>query len=75
MAKSKEGDRIPVTLARAQGHEDPNYFVSINGKSYLIPKGKTTDVPPEVAAEIERSNAAVDAMYDKRDALRAKNPG
>lgn len=65
-------DRVTVTIPRARAGEDPNFFVGVNGKFYLIPKGQAVDVPPEVAAEIDRANAATDAMYDQRDARKAK---
>lgn len=64
--------RVSVTIPRATGKEDPNFFVGVNGKNYLIPKGQTVEVPPEVAAEIERHFKAVDDMYDKKDARMSK---
>lgn len=65
-------DRVTVTIPRARAGEDPNFFVGINGKNYIIPKGQAVDVPPEVAAEIDRFNAAVDAMYEAKDARLSK---
>lgn len=75
MAKKTDviNDRITVTIPRATGKEDPNFFVGINGKNYLIPKGQTVEVPPEVANEINRHFAAENAMYDAKDARKAKN--
>ena len=77
MATKKKVDDIPegkvrVTIPRARAHEDPNFFVAINGKNYLIPKGSSVDVPPEVAAEIWRAEAAEARFYDKADELKAK---
>ena len=76
MAKSPVTDeineRVSVTIPRARAGEDPNFFVGINGKNYIIPKGTTQEVPPEVAAEIDRYNKAVDAMYAAKDARLSK---
>ena len=68
----KQTDRVSVTIPRARGHEDPNLFVGINGKNYLIPKGSTVEVPPEVAEEIWRAEAAEARMFDQADELKAK---
>ena len=63
------GKRVDLYIPRAGSHEDPNLFISVNGKNYLLPRGKTSNVPEEVAAEYNRSvkaqeaqDAAVDAM-------------
>ena len=70
---TKNDTRVKVTLPRARKGEDPNLFVGINGVNYIVPKGQTSEVLPEVAYEIERSQAAEAYMYDESDALKAKN--
>ena len=60
MAKKKE--RVSVTLPRARNGEEPTLFVGINGVNYLVPKGQTSDVLPEVAEEIERSLQEIEAI-------------
>ena len=55
---------VRITLPRARAGEDPTYFVAINGVNYLIPKGKAVDVPPAVAAEINRAQAAEEYYHD-----------
>lgn len=65
-------EKVKVTIPRAKGHEDPNLFVCINGMAYLIPKGKTSEVPPEVAYEIERARGAEEFFYEAADELKAK---
>lgn len=47
--------RIELRIPRSSADEDPNIFISVNGKNWLIPKGKTVFVPPEVAEEYRRS--------------------
>ena len=51
-----------IFIPRAGAKEDPNLFVSVNGKNFLIPKGKKSKVPPEIAEEIRRANEAEEMM-------------
>ena len=44
-----------IFIPRAGAKEDPNLFVSVNGKNFLIPKGKKSKVPRYIADEIRRS--------------------
>jgi len=67
MAEKKE----KITLPRARKGEADTLFVSINGVNYLVPKGKTVDVPAAVAAEIRRSQAAEDRGFAAAEALQA----
>ena len=64
-----ENNRIEVSIPRAGEREDPNLFVAINGMSYLLPRGKKSSVPPEVAREIARSERARDALDQTMDSL------
>ena len=67
MAANKE-EKIKITLPRAGKNEDPNLFVGINGKNYLVPKGKTSEVPKAVYDEIMRAQRAEEALYAYVDA-------
>lgn len=49
-----------IFIPRAGAKEDPNLFVSVNGKNFLIPKGKKSKVPRYIADEIRRSERARD---------------
>ena len=62
-------ERVEVLIPRGGEREDPNLFVGINGLNYLLPKGRRSSVPPEVAAEIERAERARDALEHTMDAL------
>ena len=64
-----EKERIEVSVPRGAERDDPNLFVGINGMSYLLPKGKKSSVPPEVAWEIARSERARDALDQTMDSL------
>ena len=61
--------RVEVNIPRGADREDPNLFVGINGINYLLPRGKKSSVPGEVAAELQRSERARDALDAKRDSL------
>lgn len=61
-------DRVDVYIPRGNANEEPNFFVSVNGVNYLLPKGKTSKVPAHVKDEIERAQRAqerLDATIDK----------
>nr|DAI86509.1 MAG TPA: hypothetical protein [Caudoviricetes sp.] len=64
MTRQKKNDsgRVEVFLPRGSKNDDANLFVSVNGKSYLLPRGKVSLVPPEVAAEIARSGEALERL-------------
>lgn len=51
-------NRKDVFIDKGYVNDDPNQFVSVNGKNYLLPKGETSNVPEHIAAEIERSRRA-----------------
>ena len=69
MASTKTDNRVEIAVPRGAEREDPNLFVGINGMSYLLPKGKRSSVPPEVAWEIERSERARDTLDETMDQL------
>lgn len=52
--------------------DEPNVFISHNGKNYLLPKGKTSRVPTFVKAEYERSQRAQEALDAKSAKLLEK---
>lgn len=70
--KEKTDNLVEVMIPRASGNNEANYFVGVNGVSYLLPRGKKSKVPDYVADEIERSRAAEEAMYEAQDELKAK---
>ena len=47
--------REDIFIPRGPKNDDPNLFVSVNGKNYLLPRGQKSRVPHEVAAEIHRA--------------------
>ena len=55
-------DRVEVFIPKGYANDDPNYFVSVNGVNYVLPRGKKSMVPAHVAFEIELSNKAEDRL-------------
>ena len=60
---------VSVFIPKGAAHEDPNFFVSVNGVNYILPRGKTSKVPPHIAAEIERANKAAEIQDSNIDAM------
>ena len=75
-AAQAEEVREEVYIPRGQSNDDPNFFVSVNGTNYLLPKGKKSMVPPCVAAEIRRAFEAQEMLEQKKEELleAAKQP-
>lgn len=72
MAETQKEKRVEIYVPRAAANEDPNLFVSVNGVNYILPKGKTSLVPPHVKAEIERGRKAETAADERSAKLAAK---
>lgn len=53
-----EPELVDLFVARDAGDKDPNLLIGINGKNYLLPRGKTSKVPRCVADEYQRSVSA-----------------
>lgn len=64
MTKTKE-ELVEVFIPKGYINEEPNLFVSVNGVNYLLPRGKTSKVPPHIAAEIRRAQEAQAALDER----------
>ena len=62
-------NRVSVYVPRGNSNEEPNVFISVGGKNYILPKGKTSDVPPEVAEVYRRCQYYARKLDDTRDRL------
>jgi hypothetical protein len=69
MATNQKDERVEVHIPKGAANDDPNFFVSVNGVGYLLPRGKKSLVPPHIKAEIDRSFAAQDIQDERADAL------
>ena len=69
MATNQNNERVEVYIPKGAANDDPNFFVSVNGVGYLLPRGKKSMVPPHIKAEIDRSLEAQDTQDERVDAL------
>lgn len=53
---------VDLTIPRGYANDEPNFIISVNGKNYVLPKGKTSKVPPAVKYEYDRSVRAMEKM-------------
>ena len=60
-------ERVEVYIPKGYANDDPNFFVSVNGVNYLLPRGKKSMVPPHIKDEIERSFKAQEIMDEHID--------
>ena len=66
---------VPVTPAPPRMGEDPNYPIGINGKMWLLPKGKTSMVPRYVAAAFNQAEAAKGTQIENQAQLLKQQSG
>ena len=67
----RQEERVEIFIERANGQEEPNLFVSVNGYNCILPKGQTSLVPKSVAEEIPRARRAQQRLDATIDALKA----
>ena len=72
MATENKNGYVDLYVEKGFANDDPNEFISINGVNYVLPKGKTSKVPPHVKAEYERSRKAREIQDHNIDVLRGK---
>lgn len=70
---------VDLHIPRGYANDEPNLIISVNGKNYILPKGKTSKVPPCVKYEYDRSIRAQerqDATVEKllEEAQQVKQP-
>lgn len=53
---------VDLFIPRGSSVDEPNVLISINGKNYVLPKGKTSKVPAFVKYEYDRATRAKEAM-------------
>jgi len=62
-------DKVEIFVPKGYVNEEPNYFISVNGVNYLLPRGKKSMVPKAVAYEFQRSQRAAQAQDERMTAL------
>ena len=58
-------ERVDIFVPKGYANDEPNLLISVNGGNYLLPRGKTSNVPKFIADEFHRSQKAQEAL-DKR---------
>lgn len=71
----KMRELVAVTPAPPRMGEDPNYPIGINGKLWLLPKGKTSQVPRYVAMAYNQAEAARGVQQDNQAKLLERQSG
>lgn len=51
---------VELKIPKGNSNEEPCVMIGINGKNWLLPKGKTSKVPAYVAEEYKRHLEAVE---------------
>ena len=64
---------VSLRIERVPGDDDLNVFIGLNGKNYIIPKGKTVEVPKAVAEEYRRAMTAHGYSLDHVEGMIAEN--
>ena len=70
--QKQEQGRVAVTVPRGELRGDPNLVVTLNGVNYVLPRGKTSEVPAAVAEEFHRAEKAREAFFRTADQLRER---
>lgn len=68
---NKEG-YVDLFIPKGAVNDDPNFFISINGNNFLLPRGTTSKVPGYVKEEYERSLRAQESLDKKSAAMLEK---
>lgn len=76
MATTNKEGYVDLFIPKGYANDEPNHFISINGKNFILPKGKTSKVPQYVKDEYDRAMRAQEALDAKSEALleKAKQP-
>lgn len=70
--KTIKEEREDIFIPKGYANDDPNLFVSVNGVNFLLPKGKTSNVPSYIAMEIRRSLKAQEIQDENSEKLLEK---
>jgi len=60
--------KVELFIPKGHVNDEANLLIGINGVNYLLPRGKTSLVPAEVAAEYHRAQEAqaqLDAQMER----------
>ena len=64
-------ERVDLFVEKGYANDEHNHLVAVNGVNYLLPRGKTSNVPKYVADEYYRSRKAQQALDETVDKMLA----
>lgn len=64
-ANANGDKRVALHIPKGAANDEPNLLISVNSVNYLLPKGKTSMVPPEVAYEYKRAQRAQSKLDER----------
>lgn len=64
--------RVDLFVEKGYANDEPNQLICVNGVNYLLPKGKTSNVPKFVADEYYRSRKAQQHLDETVDKMLAE---
>ena len=65
-------ERVDLFVEKGYANDEPNQVISVNGVLYVLPKGKTSNVPKFVADEYYRSRKAQQRLDETVDKMLAE---
>lgn len=65
-------ERVDLFVDKGYANDEPNLIISVNGVLYVLPKGKTSNVPKFVADEYYRSRKAQQHLDETVDKMLAE---
>ena len=65
-------EREDLFVEKGYANDEPNQIISVNGVTYVLPKGKTSRVPKFVADEYKRSQRAKQRLDETVDKMLAE---
>ena len=65
-------ERVDLFVEKGYANDEPNLLIAVNGVNYLLPKGKTSNVPKFVADEYYRSRKAQQHLDEQVDKMLAE---
>ena len=74
--KTANEERVEVFVPKTYATDDPNEYICINGREFLLPRGETSMVPLYVKKALDRKYRAM-SIQDKRSTAlveKAKHP-
>lgn len=69
MSETKNEGLVSFAVPRDPSNDDPNLYICINGKAWLLPKGQVVKVPQFVLDEYNRSVEAKEKFFRLNEKL------